>query len=499
LTADGKEKVLAVLGNAASELRSKLGESRASLQAHDLPLDQLTTSSLPALQSWGLGIQTFVMKGDLPSAISFLQRAVNLDPNFAEAYSTLGVAYSGVGQFNLAAQYMTKAYELRDRTSEREKFSILSNYYIFVSGDLEKATQVTEQWAKLYPRDPPPYFVLAGTYVSLGRLDESLAAAREAVRLDPTTFNYRVLTSIYCVLGRFDEARATIQQAEANHTDSTAFRDILYSIAFLENNRSAMDQQLGGPWLFNPPAAAEQIQSFAAAHYGHLTRSRVLNEHAIASAEQQGAGTLAASYQICGALIEAMYGNLSEARKAVGKASDFAQDWALEADAAIVFALAGDTSQAQQLADDVEKRLPEATYIRFGALPAIRALLALHRGNQREAAEALAPISSHEMLSPFNSFLPAMVPTYIRGGVYLASGQGPQAAADFQLILDHAILSAPFPILALAHLGLARAYALQGDTAKAKTAYQDFLALWKDADPDIPILKQAKAEYAKLQ
>ena len=224
-----------------------------------------------------------------------------------------------------------------------------------------------------------------------------------------------------------------------------------------------------------------------------------LGERAIASAKQQGASNLAASYQISGALIEAMYGNLPEARKAVAKAGDFSQDWALEADAAMVFALAGDMARAQKLADDVEKRLPEATYIRFGALPAIRSLLALHRGNRREATEALAAISSHELLSPWNSVLPPMVPTYIRGGAHLAAGQGPQAAADFQLILDHQGVLWCFPIDALAHLGLARAYALEGDNAKAKAAYLDFLTLWKDADPNIPILKEARAEYAKLR
>lgn len=489
VTADGKEKVLAVLGNAASELRSKLGESRASLQAHDLPMDQITTSSLPALQSWELGVQAFYVKLDFPSAISFWERAVDIDPNFVQAYSALGAAYANVGQVNLAAKYTTKGYELRDRTSEREKLSIISDYHFFATGDWEKATQATEQWAKLYPRDPPAYTVLAGAYGGLGRLDESLEAAREAVRLDPTTYNYGNLVGAYLALNRFDEARATIQQAEARHIDPAAFRSNLYLIAFLENNLSAMERyQLG-----------DQAQSWTAAYYGHLVRSRALTERAVASFKQQGASTLAASAQICGALIEAMYGNLLEARKAAAKAGDFSEDWALEADAAMVFALASDTAQAQKLADDVAKRLPEATYLRFGALPAIRGLLALHRGTQREANETLAAISSHEMLSPWNSSLPPMVPTYIRGGVYLAEGQGAQAAEDFQLILDHPSIPAPFPILALARLGLGRAYALEGDKTKAKAAYQDFLTLWKDADPDMPVLKQAQIEYAKLR
>jgi hypothetical protein len=330
-------------------------------------------------------------------------------------------------------------------------------------------------------------------------LDEALAAGREAVRLDPTSYNYHLLALGYGQLGRFGEARATIQRAESNHIDPAMFRDVLYLIAFLENNSRALDQQVSGPWLFASPAAADEAQSWTSAHYGHLVHSRELNEHAVASAKQQGAGTLAASYEISGALIEAMYGNFPEAGKAVAKAGGFSQDWALEADAAIVFALAGDTAQAQKLADDVGKRLPEATYIRFGALPAIRGLVALHLGNQREATEALAAISSHELLGPFNSALPPLAPVYVRGEAYLAMEQGAQAAGDFQFILDHQGLAAPFSIVALAHLGLARAYAMQGDIAKAKAAYQDFLTLWKDADPDIPVLKKAKAEYAKLQ
>jgi len=498
-SADGKEKVLAALGKAASELRSKLGESHASLEAHDLPLNQLTTSSLPALQSWGLGMQAVLVRSDFSSGISFFQRAADLDPNFAIAYSALGASYSTVGQFSLGAKYTTKAYEMRNRTSERERFSLIWNYHVFVTGDWEKAAQIAEQWTKIYPRDAPAYFARQEAYGGLGRFEESLEAARETVRLDPAPYSYHDLAGTYLALGRLGEARATIQQAEANHIDPAAFRDILYFIAFVENNSSAMEQQSGVPWLFAAPAASEQVQSWTFAHYGHLVRSRMLSERAVASAKQHGAGTLAASYEICGALVEAMDGNLREARKAVAKASDFSQDWALEADAAMVFALAGDTAQAQRLADDVEKRLPEATYIRFGALPAVRGLLALHRGNQREATETMGAISSHEVLWPFNSSLPAMVPTYIRGGAYLATGQGAQAAADFQFILDHQTFVAPFPIVALAHLGLGRAYALQGDTAKAKAAYQDFLTLWKDADPDIPVFKQAKSEYAKLR
>jgi eukaryotic-like serine/threonine-protein kinase len=321
---------------------------------------------------------------------------------------------------------------------------------------------------------------------------------REAVRLEPTGLMYLYLAQNYAALGRFDEARATIQQAEANHADPVLFRALLYRLAFLRNDSAGMAEQLSGPWMICAPGVTDAAQSYTAAYYGHLSHARELEHRAIASAKQHGANDVMASYHVNAALPEALFGNFPEAQKAVKDAGNVTTTWGLEGEAAIVWALSGDTAQAQKLADDLNERFPEATYVRFGSLPAIRGILAIHRGNAQEAIENLRAILSHELMPPVQG-MTVMVPVYISGEAYLAAHQGAEAAAEFQEIIDHPGLVLSSPIGALAHLGLGRAYAVQGDTAKARAAYQDFLALWKDADPDIPIYKQAKAEYAKLR
>jgi len=498
VTAGGKEKVLAALSTAASELRSKLGESPASLARFDTPLNQVTTSSLEALQAWSLADEA-IRKGDLPSAIASLQRAVSIDPNFATAYSTLGNTYTLVGENDRAAESITKGYELRDRVSEREKFSITSSYEAGVIGDLDKAAQICQQWTNLFPRDPPAFLCLMAFTGFGGRLDEALAAAREWVRLDPTPFSYINFAGFYVAVGRADEARAAIQQAEANHIGSPAFYSpVLYFIAFLENDSAEMAKQSAAPWL-GLPGIASEAQAFTAAYYGHLSQARALTQRAISSARQQRANVAVVGYELNDALFEVLSGNFAEAQKDVKDAGSFMTDRDLEGTAATILALSGDTAQAQKLADDLNKRFPESTCIRFGFLPATRATLAIRKGNLPEGIEYLSDISSHELANSPNQVTPPVVPVYVSGETYLAAHQGAQAAAEFQLIVDHAGLVGNMPVGALAHLGLGRAFAMEGDTAKAKAAYQDFLALWKDADPDIPILKQAKAEYAKLK
>jgi eukaryotic-like serine/threonine-protein kinase len=497
VTAGGKEKVLRALTTAASELRSKLGESRAFLERFDAPLDQVTTPSLEALQAWSLGVQA-LGKGDFPSGISFLERAVNIDPNFAMAHSTLGATYNLVGENERAAESAAKGYELHDRASEREKFAISANYYGFATGDTDKAAQACDQWTKLFPRDWAAVFGLFAWDTFAGRLDESLAAARELPRLDPTVLSYRGLVYGYLDLGRVSEVRSTMQEAEANHIDPSVFRDQLYYLAFLQNDSAAMAKQVIGPWI-GLPAGADEAESFTAAYNGHLSRARDLARRATASAKQQGAKLADVGYQLNAALIEALFGNFSEAQKAVKDAGNFMTDRELEGEAATILALSGEIAQAQKLADDLNKRFPESTYIRFGFLPSIRGILAILRGNPQEGSENLHAMSSRELISPANHITPPIVPVYVSGQAYLAAHQGAPAAGEFQKILDNPGLVLNDPIGAVAHLGLGRAYALSGDTAKARAAYQDFLTLWKDADPDIPILKQAKAEYSKLQ
>ncbi len=497
VTADGKEKVLPALGRAASQLRARLGESAASLQTYDTPFDQaVTTSSLEALQAYTRGTDA-VFKGDYTSGISFLQRAVSLDPNFATAYSVLGEVYQLTGESVLGPETLTKAYSLRNRVSEREQFVIASNYTQSVMGDYDKAIRIADQWVKVFPRDAPGYIALYAASYFAGQLDQTLAAAQEALRLDPTPFAYYQVPRTYIMLGRLDEARVTILQAEANHVNSAMFSDLSYFIAFLQNDTAAMDRLVASTWVAASPVEASSVQAGTAAYHGQLNRSREFNARAIASAGRQGG----AIYKISGAMTDALLGDFSEAKKALNDVNTSSVDGSLEGTMAITLALSGDITQARKLADDLNKRYSDVTYVRLGALPTIQAVLALHQDKPDDAIEALRGISSRELIPAgvTPEFLPFMVPVYIRGQAYLAAHQGSDAVAQFQMILDHPGFVLNSITAALAHLGLGRAYVLTGDTAKAKTAYQDFLALWKDADPDIPVLKQAKAEYAKLE
>jgi eukaryotic-like serine/threonine-protein kinase len=496
VTADGKEKIVTALGQAASELRSKLGESRASLEKFDVPLGQATTPSLEALQAWSLGSQA-LWRNDYPSAISFVERAVSIDPDFATAYGTEGVSYFSLGENDRAAECVTKAYEFRERTSDREKLSISAAYNAIVIGDVEKAAQIADEWTQLFPRDKAAYVAFGSWGFFSGRLDEQLSGFNEVLQLAPTPLAYRNVVWAYLNLGRMDEARAMIQQAEANHVNPTVFRDEVYYLAFFQNDSAAMAAQLAGPWE-GPPGISDEVQSYTAAYGGRLSRARDLERRAIASAKLQGANNVTATYQMNAALLEALLGNFPEARTAVKNAGSVMVDRELEGQAAIVWALLGDAPQAQEVADDLNKRFPEATYIRFGSLPAVRGTLAIRLGNTQEGNENLRSVSSHALISPINQFIPQMVPVYVSGEAYLAAHQGAEAAAQFQMIVDHRGMVENGPIGALAHLGLGRAYAMQHETAKARSAYQEFLSLWKDADPNVPILVAAKSEYAKL-
>jgi len=500
ITADSKEKVIGALGRATSGIRSKLGESATSLQKYDTPLDKITTSSLEALQAYTLGTQATV-SGDLGSAIPSLQRAVNLDPNFAQAYNNLGLAYGFLGQAGPLIEYTTKAYALRDRASEREQFSITGNYNAFVTGDMEKTADIGHQWLKTFPRDYAACYVLASAAQVLGRLDDYLAAFQRDMKINPNPmfFDYQSVASGYLALGRLDETRATIQQAEARHLDPGAFRPLLYGIAFVRGDSAEMDRQLAGPWIGVLSSAQDATRFYTAAYHGQLARARDWNKRAAASARHEGTNDLAASYVVVLALTEALEGNSQEAKADLKLLPSFLPDKEVEGNVAITMAMVGDTAVAQKTADDLNKRFPDSTYLHVAAMPAIRGLLALRDGKSSDALEALNAVASHELSWPLNGILMPMVPVYIRGEAYLAARQGPESAAQFQMIIDHPGVVFNTPIAALAHLGLGRAYALQGDMSKAKRAYEDFLALWKDADPDIPVLRQAKAEYAKLQ
>jgi eukaryotic-like serine/threonine-protein kinase len=485
VTADGKEKVLSALGSAASELRSKLGESRASLEKYDVPLVQATTSSLEALQAFNRCEQAW-FRFDFAAAASFCQDAVNLDPSFANAYAVLGIIHSGLGESDLAAQDVTRAYELRDRASEREKFAVSMLYYVFGPADLEKGYQASHLFAQTYPQDERAFDALGNVSRSLGRDPEALTAYLEAVRLDPTAAaNYIFLAGEYVRQSRFDEARATIQQARAMHLDSPVFAELLWDIAYFQNDQAGM---AANEALARRVAPGIDIRP--AADQGRVSRLRDVVQQLTASEMQANRKEDAAEDESGLAQFEALIGDLAEARIAATKASQMSANRQTLGSAGLALALAGDSAEAQKIAADLNQRFPEATFVRFCYLPAIRAALALRQGKPQDAIQELSATSSYDLLDDSD-----MITVYLRGQAYLDAHQGAEAAAEFQKMLDHPTETYG----ALPNLGLGRAYVLSGDTAKARAAYEDFFALWKDADPDIPILKQAKAEYAQLQ
>ncbi|HUJ80584.1 MAG TPA: protein kinase [Candidatus Acidoferrales bacterium] len=495
VTANGKDKVLPALNDAASELRSKLGESRASLEAHDVPLYQGTTSSLEALQAFTQGSQAF-LNADFPASASFCQRAVTIDPNFAVAYSLLGTDQGLIGDYSAARKSNQTAYELRDRVSELESFVISKNYELFVTGDFEKSLQVLQQANQAYPHNLLIITALPAAYLPLGRYEEGLVAAQEAVQASPTALNYAGVVDMYTGLGRADEARATIQRARSIGIDSPLFATQLWIIAYLRDDKPAMQANEALARRYSPG-----IDGTLAADQGRLARLQDLVHHFGASALQAHAKENAASAEAFLALSDALAGNFAEARTAANHVIQLSSDSAALGRAGVALALAGDSMGAQKLAANLNQTFPQATLVQHYSLPAIRAALALSHGNPQDAIESLNPNLVYDSIPSTG-----MITVYLRGLAYLDIHQGTQAATEFQKLAGRTDpLSFRFSdwgspqTTALAHLGLARAYALGGDTPKAKTEYQNFLALWKDADPDVPILKQAKAEYAKLQ
>ena len=496
-----KSHVLDVLAKAASEIRNKLGESLSTVQKFDTPLQQATTSSLEALQAYSLGMK-IIARGDSAAAVPFFQRAIRLDPNFALAYTVLGVSYSNLKESSLASENMRKAFELREHVSEPEKLHIEAQYYGSTIGDLEKARETCELWAQTYPRDVVPRDLLGIIYGALGQHDKSLAEFRETLRLQPKNGQlYASSVSAFLYLNRFEEARATAEEAKRKNLDSHGLHRRLYMLAFLQNDAAGMAQQVA--WSADKPGVEDVLLGFeadTAAHSGRLEKARMSSRQAVAAAERVEEHETAAGYEAAAALREALFGNPVEARERAEAALLLSNGRDVQYGAASALALTGDVVRAQALTDDLGKRFPEVTIVRFNYLPTLEAQLALSRNDASKALETLQAAAPYELgvNGAPSGFLPAMYPFYVRGEAYLAAHQGSEAAVEFQKILDHRGIVLNCPIGALAHLQLARAYAMQGDTTKAKAAYQDFLTLWKDADPDIPILIAAKAEYAQL-
>jgi eukaryotic-like serine/threonine-protein kinase len=493
--ANDKSHVLDALGKAASEMRRKLGESLSTVQKYNTPLEQATTPSLEALQAFSLGVKA-TFEGDL-AAVAFFQHAIQLDPNFAAAYDAMGSENQWIGTA-LAVENIRKAFELRTRVSEREKLIIEGDYYYVAIGDFMKARQSFILGEQIYPREVNFRSSLGGLYNALGQYEAGLREYQEAVRLAPSPITYRFLVYTYLLLNRDEDAAALAREAHGKGLDSS-LGPILYSLAFYRNDTAEMSRQVAA-WA----GKSEQeylllaLQADTAAYFGHLGRARELSRQASNSAKRAGENEASATYEAVAGLREGLFGNANQAgqRTALAKERSGGPDKYY----AVVLALAYAEDGSQGLADNFNEGFPENTVVQFNYLPTLRARLALSHANPQQALDALEVAAPYELGLPTLWFYnwPNLYPVYVRGEAYLAAHRGNEAAAEFQKILDHRGIVLNEPIGALAHLQLGRAYALQGDIAKSRAAYQDFLTLWKDADPDVPVLKQAKAEYAKL-
>ena len=496
--AQGKEKVLDALGSAAAKLRGELGESLPSVQKFDVPLDQATTSSLEALKAYSLG-----RKKSSADAIPFYERAIALDPNFAAAYTRLGIMYRNLGEPAKAKQFITRAFQLSEHASERDKLYIASSYYLYGTGQSEKAIQTYQLWVQSYPRDWLPLLNLGVAYGAVGQYQEATEATVESLKLYPENVTaYENLGGYYLALNRFPEVLDTTNQAFARKLDEEVLHTNLYGLAFVKGDSAAMAQQAA--W-FNGKADVENevlgLESNTEAYYGKLQKARELTRQAVASAQGAHNEEMAAFWSGEAAMWEALFGNYGAARELADAALTIAPGSpGAKSQAALSLAVAGDVARSQSLADQLNHDFPMFTVIQSNWLPTIRGQLNINRKAAPLAIESLQAAAQYELGLGFGQInYSCLYPVYTRGQAYLAGGQGPAAAAEFQKILAHSGLVQNCPTGALAHLGLARAYAIQKDMDKAKAAYQDFLTLWKDADPDISIYKQAKTEYAKLQ
>ena len=512
VTAASKEKVLDALGKAASKLRTELGESLATVQKFDVPLAEATTSSLEALQAYSLGRKAFNDKGPA-AALPYDQRGIELDPNFAMGYWAVGDDYFSLAEIGRASEYYTKAFQLREDASQREKLTIATIYYLTVTGELDKAVQTYQEEIESYPRSVTAYINLGVALAEQGQYEKATETTRQALRLAPDDNYYANVTNFALALQRFDEARQSIHEAQARKLDDFLFHNALYALAFLEADSTAMvEQQHWFVGKLDYENFGLALASDTEAYAGHLGKARELTKRAVDSAIRADSKENGAIWQENAAMEQAAYGNPAEARQSAAEALKLAPtSQGVEVEAALAFAMAGDAARADSLAQDLGKRFPLDTQMQSLWLPAIQAQLALDRKNPAAALNALQAAGPPIELGQigFVANISCLYHVYVRGEAYLAAGQGSAAAAEFQKIIDHSGIVWNCWTGALAHLGVARANALEARTvqgadadlarSRALAAYKDFLTLWKDADPDIPILKEAKAEYAKLQ
>jgi len=500
-TADRKEDVLAVLGKAAANLREKLGESLASVTKYNQPLAEATTSSLEALQQYSEGGRAAREEGDA-AAIPYAKRAIELDPNFAIAYAGLGGDYSNLNQASLARENFRKAYELRDRVTQRERFLIEASYFGYVTGEIDKAIQTYTEWARTYSADYGPHAELGDSYNFLGQYEKAAEETNASLRLEPDdAIAYGNLAGVYLSLDRIKDAKAALDEAGKRNLDSEFLHLDRYHLAFLENDLPAMQEQ--SLWARGKPSAEDgqlSDDSDTEAYYGRLRKARELTRQAVESAKRNAGADTAALWQVNEALREAEFGNTALARKAVADTMSLSSKPDIELLAALTLARIGDTVQSLALADKVAAEFDRDTMIQAYWLPTIRAAIAIDRGDAQKAIELLSTASEYELGEPVQwPSHGTLYPVYVRGEAYLRAGDGVQAVTEFQKMIDHRGIVANLPLGALAHLQLGRAYKLAGDAGKAREAYAAFLVVWLHADPDIPILQQAKAEYTKLK
>jgi len=503
-----REDVLNSLSEIVRTLRTRLGESRATVEKHSTPLADATTPSLEALKAYSTGMKVNVASGTA-AAIPFFQRAVAIDPKFAIAYASLGLAYSGAGESVLSAQNTTRAWQWRDRVSDRERFFIDFTYDRQVTGNLEKAYQTLELWLQTYPRgplsEPHPEALLGGLATQgTGRFDRGIETARKLTVADPDfLYGYANLASAYFYVDRFEEAESVLRRATERKLEDPGLLMFGYNLAVLMGDKGQMDRTValakGIRGAAHPLANAEAL---ALVRSGRLKLARQSSDRARELAGQAGGREAAASYQAARAVWEAVCGHAAAAKTNAAAALALSNGRDVEYAVGLAWALSGDSSRSQPLADDLEKRFPEDTFVRFTYVPVLRALSALERGKPTDSVEQLQVALPYELAVNglnFNFYLGGLYSAYVRGEALFAAHRYADAVAEFQKILHHRGIVGTDPIGALAHLQLGRAFALSGDLVKSKTAYQDFLSLWNDADPDIPIFKQAKAEYAELQ
>jgi eukaryotic-like serine/threonine-protein kinase len=491
--ATSKEDVLKALSRASSGLRAKLGESLPSVQKFDVPIEA-TTSSLEALNNYSIGIRTMHEKGD-EAGIPFLKRAIEVDPNFPLAYAGLAVMYNNLLQPSLALENATKAYQLRDRVSEREKLRIAADYFL-VTGEAEKRTQTYELWIANYPRDYVPHGLLGGNYLDIGQYEKALGEYQEWVRLAPDDVaGYINLGGTYFNLNRLDESKATFDQAIERKLDSGALHADMYFLAFLRGDAEQMAQQM--TWAAGRPGDEDVLlsaQSDTEAYYGRMRNARDYSRRAVDSGIRADSKETAALWRVNSAQREAELGSTASAVRGVTEALKLSSGRDVKVWAALTLARIGDAPRARLFAEELEKSYPTHTLLKRYWLPTVNAAIEIGKGNSSKALVNLEAAQPYELA--LGGYL---YPAYVRGQAYLLAHNGPAAATEFQKVLDHRGIVQNFVTGALAHLQIGRAYAMAGDAASARTAYQDFFTLWKDADPDIPILKQAKAEYAKLR